>query len=68
MTIISLILNLVQLIGNLIQGYFGAVGSGLVGFVVAFYIFIVVWSYRFLYNLAFSKIYIYSFDSYAMII
>ena len=50
LTIISLILNLVQLIGNLIQGYFGAVGSGLVGFVVAFYIFIVVWSYRFLYN------------------
>jgi len=46
LTIISLILNLVQLIGNLIQGYFGAVGSGLVGFVVAFYIFIVVWSYR----------------------
>ena len=47
LTIISLILNLVQLIGNLIQGYFGAVGSGLVGFVVAFYIFIVVWSFRF---------------------
>merc|ERR1712045_957097 len=35
LTIISLILNLVQLIENLIQGYFGAVGSGLVGFVVA---------------------------------
>jgi len=46
LTIISLVLNLVQIIGNLINGYFGVVVSGLVGFVLAFYIFIVVWSYR----------------------
>ena len=65
LTIISLVLNLVQIIGNLINGYFGVVVSGLVGFVLAFYIFIVVWSYRFLYNSALSQICIYSFKCFS---
>jgi len=46
LTIISLLFNLIQLIGNLVNGYYNLVFSGLFGFLVGFYIFIVVWSHR----------------------
>jgi len=46
LTIISLLLNLVQIIGNLYNGYYNVVYSGLFGFIIGFYIFIVVWSHR----------------------
>ena len=47
LTIISLLLNLVQVIGNLVNGYYNIVYSGLFGFIIGFYTFIVVWSHRF---------------------
>jgi hypothetical protein len=46
LTIISLLFNLVQIIGNLVNGYYNLVYSGLFGFIIGFYIFIVVWSHR----------------------
>merc|ERR1712210_22550 len=46
LTIISLLLNLVQVIGNLVNGYYNIVYSGLFGFIIGFYTFIVVWSHR----------------------
>lgn len=52
-TIITLIFNMVQIIGNLVAPYgnYYLVFSGLAGFLVGFYIFIVVWSHRFLYSI-----------------
>jgi len=46
LTIISLLLNLVQIIMNLVYGYYNIVYSGLFGFIIALYIFIIVWSHR----------------------
>merc|ERR1712226_1174703 len=46
LTIISLVLNLVQIIMNLVYGYYNIVYSGLFGFIIALYIFIIVWSHR----------------------
>ena len=56
LTVISLLFNLVQLIGNLVNGYYNLVYSGIFGFLIGFYIFIVVWSHRFLNNLASSQV------------
>jgi len=46
LTVISLLFNLIQLIGNLVNGYYNLVYSGIFGFLIGFYIFIVVWSHR----------------------
>ena len=50
LTIISLIYDMIQIIGALVNLSAGDVVFGLLGFVVGFYIFIIVWSYRFVDN------------------
>ena len=50
LTIISLIYDAIQIIGALVNLSAGDVVFGLLGFVVGFYIFIIVWSYRFVDN------------------
>ena len=47
LTMISLVLDLINIIRYLVHFYFLVVGPGIVFFALAVYLFIVVWSYRF---------------------
>ena len=50
LTVISLIFDVIQIIGNMVNAEHAAWVSGLFFFAIACYIFIVVWSYRYLHS------------------